>query len=57
MIKAYITNVQRGSGSKRQFIYAEVRAVDGNELLIAATLSYCLQQAYERYVVVSKWGG
>lgn len=47
-----ITNVHRGAKGREGIIYAEVKHVATGELLIAGTLDYCIEQAYDRYEVV-----
>lgn len=50
----YITNVHRGAQDRSHYLYAEVRAVINDEVLIAASLDYCVEHAYDRYIVVKK---
>ena len=54
--EVYITNVRKGRplsahGQGPEYVYAQVRDLETDELLIAATLDYCLEEAYARYEV------
>jgi hypothetical protein len=49
----YITDVRKGSGKREHILYAHVRDANTDEVLIAATLEYCVKEAYERYTVES----
>ncbi len=44
---AVITNIRRGKGDRSQYIYAQIRDKN-NELLVAATLDYCVDALKER---------
>ena len=44
---AKITNLHRGEGRRRHFIYAQLVAADG-ELLVAATLDYIVDVLKDR---------
>ena len=45
-VKVYITNVCRGKDERNHMLYAEVRSIDDDSLLIAATLDYCIDRVY-----------
>lgn len=41
-----ITNIRRGTGARKSFVYAELRGPDG-ELLMSATLDYITTEIME----------
>jgi hypothetical protein len=43
-VKAVIANIQYGKGSHADTLYAEIRCSETNELLVAATLDYCVNR-------------
>jgi hypothetical protein len=43
-IKAVITNIRYGKNGHARTLYAEIRDSETNQLLVAATLEYCVDR-------------
>jgi hypothetical protein len=51
----YLTKVHHGTGNRSVYIYAELRDIKTDQLMISATLDYILQAVKERnYILGSK---